>query len=936
MVQKKKINKKAKKNKKNYIGWFFVIAILLGFCYWGYSYLKSPVYQPIKAVPNDAMVVLSVHNSKSFLDALNYDNALWEGLKQSKDINKLDKEIKRLDSLLLMDDDLWDIPEKNDFFWSLHEEKDEIKSLFVIGLGNAHHESNVNRFIKNYFNYNATISKNSLNDFNYFSVKNNEFTFFYSVAYGVFIASESSVLLEKSLQQLENGSGVISQSDFIEIMETTGKKVDANLFISNKKLSTLSKNFALKAPFSFLRNLSNLSSWNGLDLYIKSDLWSLNGYTSISDADLLILFQAQQPVENKGLLLIPKETNAFLQLGFSNSELFFDNLLQYQSQKKLLDAINQKFSVDLLEDFKEFSGNELYFFLNENAPTLLIHLSDIEQARLTMLQLSDTKKEYHAGNIIKFNSFEFCNAVFGTNIFKIQPTVWSIFGDYLILSESSSSIKTIIDIKENITSSTSFQSISENIIDHSNLMFYLDLHNANPFMKKNCSKKYYDQFLNNKSIINDFNGFCVQFSASSGLFYNNSIVSFNAEAIQKYKSEIIYEKAEEIESQHITEQIFDVISDAVFDQVDSDSLEKETKKEEIVKTGEKLKTMLQNKMILKPFPVYDHVAKENKFVVFDNQSNIYLVDIKGNIIWKKALNDQPISDVYQVDFYSNGKIQYLFNSKRYIYCIDLLGNWVSGYPLKLSSDAQNPIAVFDYNNNKDYRIVYVDSKGVIQNYSKEGKVVSGWKAPDLLYKISNPAQLCVKGGNKYLIFAMDNGNVILTNQTGTLQMRIEKSFINSINSDFYINSTNSKGIMLTTDTKGTLIYIPEKGEVKSTSFGSFTDKHYFLYNDFNGDGSNDFIYLDGKKLTVFDRLQNIKLNYTFPSVPTTKPDIFYIDKQCYLSVFVESEKKVYLFTKNGLHTIIPSTTQATIVKNKKTGKEIIIVGNDKEVSFYDL
>lgn len=922
--------KKQKKKKSNHFtGWLIILVLLIGGVYWGYSYLRSPVYQSDRAIPNDAFLVFSANNPKSFWDVLNYDNAIWKGLQKSKKIYQINKKIKTLDSLIMNDDDFWDIFEQNSCYLSLHSKNDTIHTLYIIGLGKAHQEASVTRFMNRLLSDQSSITKSTYLDFNYFTVVDRTSKFYYSVPYGIFIASESLQLLQSSLTQLENNTGLITQNDFHEIESTCGKKVDANIFIANKQLPFLSSKFSRKAPFSFLHHLNKFSLWNGMDLYVKSNACSLNGYTSISDLDMLILFQAQQPVENRGVTLLPKETKAFLQMGFSDADHFFDNVFQRYSQKETLQAINQRYGVSLINDFKAFSGEELYFAWLNNSPILLLQLSDIEKATSTFIHLSNTKQEYHAGSIADLNSSEFCNAIFGTEIFNIKPTKWCIFGDYLLLGESSETLSAILTSKNNITESKSYQNMVDNIIAFSNCSFYCDLSDNDNFFQKNCSKNLWDFYKRNREIITDFHGFYVQFSASSGLFYTNAIISYQYDL-----QNIIIEEEPEI-------QEVIAATDTINDNQQILQEEKTPENEQIVspqpeQPDKNQKSELQGNMILKPYAVFDHTVREKKFVVFDDKNNVYLIDKNGNIVWKKQLNDQVISDVYEIDYYANGKIQYLFNSKQYLYAIDLRGNWLTGYPKKLPHGAVNSIAVFDDKQNKNYQIVFVDTKNIVQSYTKEAKPQNKWEYPTLPENTSQKAQFHSRGNEKYIILPMDNGNVLMTNQNGAFRMKIEKSFINNTNSDFYMNKTNSKGFLLTTDQQGKLIYIPEKGNVKTTVFGSFSAKHYFLYNDFNGDGSHDFIYLDGKKLTIFDRLQNQLLSYSFPSISTYKPDLFFIDNQCYISVFVASEKKVYIFSKKGLLTIVSATTPTCIVKEATTGKNIGIVGYDNKLCIFDL
>lgn len=926
MSKKEKKTKKKKKNSYGFLAWLLFLCLLIGGAYWGYKYLKSPVSQPIEAIPNDAFFVFEANNPESFLDALNYDNLLWNGLKKSTKIKKIDRNIKKLDSLLTFNDDLWDVLEENSCYFSLHSVEKDVESLYIIGLGNAHKKNSVNRFVEDFFSHKAEIVENSHEQTLYYTVSQNDTKFFYAVSNGVFIATKSLPLLKKSLDQLQKKTGLIALEDFNEIKSTCGKKVDANVYISHQHLRSSSKNNAQNAPFSIFNNIENLSLMTGLDMYVKSESWLLNGYSSIADANILTLFQAQQSVENHGIMLLPKETQAFLKLGFTDAELFYDNLLKNHSNTNILNSINQKYSVSLIDDFAQFSNNEIYFAWLNNEPLLLMQLSDIESATLLMLKLSDRNFEYHAGNIVDLNSTAFCNAVFGTDIFNIKPKKWCIFGEYLILGETDHAILKILESKRNITESTAYQAMAENITDHSNGMFYCNFSNADVFMQKNCSKKLFNIYKKNKELVSDFNGICVQFSASSGLFYTNVVISYRSDAAPISNPEDSSTMAQTDESHDVTENLQD---QTPFVETESQESVKKEEKEE------KGKTVLQGKMILKPFPVRDHSTNENKFLVFDDKKNVYLIDKNGKIAWTKLVHDQPISDVFEIDFYANGKIQYLFNSKQYIYIIDLKGNWVSGYPLKIKDGIQNPMVLLDYKKNRDYRFLFVDNKGVVQNYSKDGVSISGWTKPVLQQKISNPAKLCMKGDEKYLIFPMDNGNVLMTNQLGATRMKIEKSFVNNTRSDFYINRTNSKGVLLTTDKKGDLIYIPEKGNVKKTTFGTFSDKHFFLYLDFNGDGSNDFIYLDGKKLQVFDRLQNLLLTYSFPSSPNVKPDIYSVDKQHYLCVFVASEKKAYIFSKKGLLTTLSCTTPPSISKVGKNEKILLLTGNGNELQIVD-
>ena len=110
--------------------------------------------------------------------------------------------------------------------------------------------------------------------------------------------------------------------------------------------------------------------------------------------------------------------------------------------------------------------------------------------------------------------------------------------------------------------------------------------------------------------------------------------------------------------------------------------------------------------------------------------------------------------------------------------------------------------------------------------------------------------------------------------------------------------------MLTTDETGQLLYVAFDGGLARTDFGTYSDKHCFLYEDFNGDQDPDFIYLDGKQLRVFDRFKKLLYSYDFDAEITEKPVFYRLSRNKWLLGLVsESAREVYLIDKNGNMTV---------------------------------
>ena len=152
------------------------------------------------------------------------------------------------------------------------------------------------------------------------------------------------------------------------------------------------------------------------------------------------------------------------------------------------------------------------------------------------------------------------------------------------------------------------------------------------------------------------------------------------------------------------------------------------------------------------------------------------------------------------------------------------------------------------------------------------------------------------------------------------------NFNKARNSSYYANSTNSKGIILTTTDKGKLVYISSSGSLQYTDFGEFSPQHYFLYADFKGNGANEFIYLDGRELKVFDRFKKVLFSYEFSTEVNQKPILFNLGrKRKALGVVSSSEKAIYLFDQYG----------NTIINRGLVGQTPFTVGsvnNDNELN----
>jgi len=304
-----------------------------------------------------------------------------------------------------------------------------------------------------------------------------------------------------------------------------------------------------------------------------------------------------------------------------------------------------------------------------------------------------------------------------------------------------------------------------------------------------------------------------------------------------------------------------------------------------------------------PFSVDNHQTGEKNIIVFDVSNQMYLFDLKGNLIWKKRFRDKILGNIYQVDKYNNGKYQYLWNSTDNIHLIDITGNEVEGFPFSVPGKISGGVSIIHFKGYTYPNILLIDNSKKLVNINLTPAIVPEWKTQTVNFTVTEPIQYLYQNSEHYVVVAGDNGEVIMVDKTGDIRMRIKNSFTNNPNSKFYFNETNSKGNLITTDNYGNLIYIPKFGNVKKTVFGTYSQAHYFFYEDYDFDGNKDFFFMDDKKISVFNRFKRIVFEATTLATISIKPLIIRNNGKTRIGVVNPQTSLLELYEKTGMSDI---------------------------------
>jgi hypothetical protein len=219
----------------------------------------------------------------------------------------------------------------------------------------------------------------------------------------------------------------------------------------------------------------------------------------------------------------------------------------------------------------------------------------------------------------------------------------------------------------------------------------------------------------------------------------------------------------------------------------------------------------------------------------------------------------------------------------------------------LPSPATSGLNVFDYVNNRDYRIFIPCENRRVYDYDKEGNILEGWVFDKTDTHVTNPVQHFRVGTKDYIVFA-DQYRTYILNRRGETRVDIEKQFSRSPNNSFILEEQNSrtKPRLVTTDRQGTIYYIYFDGQVKTQKIKEYSESHYFDYQDINSDDLKDLIFLENNKLEVYNGSGKEIFDRNFDTEISDPPIYFYFSYQDRkIGLVSEEANEIYLLNSNG-------------------------------------
>lgn len=152
-----------------------------------------------------------------------------------------------------------------------------------------------------------------------------------------------------------------------------------------------------------------------------------------------------------------------------------------------------------------------------------------------------------------------------------------------------------------------------------------------------------------------------------------------------------------------------------------------------------------------PFKVTNSATGKTNTLYQNSYKSICLQDENGKDLWGIPFKDDICGYVETIDYYNNGRLQFLFAAGSKLYLLDRVGRYVNGFPVDLGKEIALGPKVFDITGSSGYRAMLLFKDNTIGFYNLHGQLVDGWKGFKVSETIKSLPELAENGDDRYWI-----------------------------------------------------------------------------------------------------------------------------------------------------------------------------------------
>ncbi|GGG34630.1 hypothetical protein GCM10011414_00090 [Croceivirga lutea] len=615
------------------------------------------------------------------------------------------------------------------------------------------------------------------------------------------------------IKSIAEDTAIYENSDELNTLyQTTDNSKSASILFNFQNSDSLNNSSIIAKNNS----VSAISKWVSLDIVNENNNLFLNGVATANDSVFKFskLFEGTIPQTERIANAVPGTAEGLLVYGYGDYSQFSKNKETYLQQSQDRDTI-----LNTTEELGVFTlGSEKVVALNSYGLSGLLAYMEPHITKTSTFE----GYEIHA-----LNDTSFVTDRLSPLVTSFESNFYFISDNIIFFAETASALERVISnykIGNTFAKTRAYIFAKEKLPTESSIFLVTKANSLESFLNNTLTIEL------NQDIINSAENmvFAAQLTADQSV----------------YHTQVIIAKPKEKSSTSGVSQLVSI-------QLDTD-------------------------LAIDPIFVKNHRNNSYEVVVQDIDNNLYLISTDGKILWKKPLENKIRGKIHQVDVFKNGKLQLAFCTSNQFLILDRNGELVEPFNKKFEGGNLNPLAVFDYDKDRNYRFVVTQGTKVFM-YNSKGNIVKGFTYTDTNSPIVKAPKHFSIGKKDYLVFALENNQLQIRHRSGGQRIKVNRKIDFSNNPIFLYKNKFS-----VTDKKGVLHQVDTKGGLAATNFN--LSKNHGMFAT-----SKTLALMDENVLSIKGKKVELDLGVY------SAPQIFYIYDKIYVSVTDIQNQQIYLF-----------------------------------------
>lgn len=851
--------------------WLFVGGLILVGAYFIYKYAtRKSEFNPWELVPKNTIAVYETERPLEAWQTL-IESEQWLALSQIEALTKMNNQVQLLDSLAGGSGTLSKVLKGRPSLISMHvTSKHSVGFVYYIPMhraGKAKAQKIIDQLI---LNKDIAVSRRTYQDLVIQELRGKSINldFIYHEKY--MVLSATGFLMEDIVRNIVNGFETNYISYYEEMFGDPSLRSDeGNLYLNGTQWAPFMRTFLENQPTDYINFTKSMffdASLSANDLLLSGFLYPEAKGTVVST------FYGQEPVEMKVLRMIPNNTSALLHIGVSDMHKWYSKWAQLFNKSiarqanalinpaEIMSFTTSEIALTTLESIDLEAPKKLLFVKLQDQAGIRNQINRIVEAHAATVEDSVFVEQFADYQIGVIELAEFPESLLGQHFHGFPATYYMFYQDYLVLASTDMVIKEWLNSIENESTwgkTVQVNQFMEDNLGEANLTQVMNTNRSWNYILNQLNGEWSAWWKQNRNVIKQFGLVGMQVSNLDNRYYANINLNFQPGKIKTGSGQL----------------------------------------------HDEMLVHFNTKIQIKPKVVRNHNTGLFEILIQDSLNHLSLLNGRGKVLWKDSIPGPILTEIFQIDYYKNSKLQYLFATADALYLVDRNGNNVSGYPVQLSEFTTRDLQVIDYDKTKNYRFLLVDNQGNIVLLNKEGTMLDGWNPKRFNSSLTRDVfHLRVRGKDR-IVVPQRNGiiNVLNRRAESTPGFPLDIGF--NLESPIFFSSgasfdksnftlISNEGLITSFDLNGKLHGRNQLNKPSSSSQFELIQEH----------SGRDYVLVrhDLSRLAILDKNGNVKFEKDYNTA--VKKNVQYYnfgpDKELYI-VIDPTDNNLYLYDGQG-------------------------------------